>query len=80
MMHWYGSPGGWGYAMMGLGMVVFWGLLVGAVVVWVRMASDRRLPTPSRTQDPMTVLCERYARGEIDETEYRQRIRVLDGD
>jgi putative membrane protein len=46
MMYWSGNAGGWGYATMGLSMVVFWGLLVGAVILLVRAASDRRQLRP----------------------------------
>jgi putative membrane protein len=80
MMYWYGDPGGWGYAMMVLSMVVFWGLMVAAVILLVRSASGSRPVEPVVIQDPMIVLRGRFARGEIDETEYRQRMQVLNGD
>jgi putative membrane protein len=80
MMYWYDDPGGWGYAMMVLSMVVFWGLMVGAVILLVLRVSGSRPMAPVIPQDPMIVLRERLARGEIDETEYRQRMQVLNGD
>jgi len=79
MMYWYGGSG-MGYALMGLSMLVFWGLVVTGVVFLVRvLASDRQVPPGMRPLDPMALLRERFARGEIDETEYRQRLKVLNG-
>jgi len=46
MMYW---GNGWGYLMMGLGMIVFWGLLIAGIVVLVRSfgaASRPSLPWP----------------------------------
>jgi putative membrane protein len=80
MMYWYG-PNGWGIALMALSMVVFWGLVIAGVVLLVRwLSSDRRAPVPPpQADDPRRILAERYARGEIDEAEYRQRMNVLGG-
>jgi putative membrane protein len=37
MMHWYGNGmDGWGYALMTVNMLLFWGLVVGGIVVLVR--------------------------------------------
>ena len=36
-MHWWGSDvSGWGYALMSVGMLLFWGLVIGGVVLLVR--------------------------------------------
>ena len=55
---------------------IFWILLIGFFIFF-----SRRMYWRHRVQgDPMSaegVLRERYARGEIDETEYRQRLEVL---
>ncbi|GAA3328568.1 SHOCT domain-containing protein [Paeniglutamicibacter sulfureus] len=55
---------------------LFWILLIGFFIFF-----SRRMYWRHRVQgDPMGaegVLRERYARGEIDETEYRQRLEVL---
>lgn len=53
---------------MGIGMLLFWGLLIAGVVLLVRLAlpADRtpRHPAPPA---PEWLLQERFARGEIDE-------------
>ena len=76
MIGWYHDGMGWGgWLVMLLGMVVFWGLVVWAVVVLSRDAgSDNAWPSH---HDPLDTLDERFARGEIDETEYRARADVL---
>ena len=73
---------GWGgWLLMTLVMIVFWAAVITAVVTAVRyLASSRRLgPSPgisgpTRAED---LLAERYARGEIDDDEYRQRLTLL---
>lgn len=58
----------WGWWLMTAGMVVFWALVIWAVVYFVR-----RNGGSGRIDGADSVLAERYARGEIDEEEYRRR-------
>jgi putative membrane protein len=77
IVFWYDhNMGWWGYAGMGIGMVLFWALVVAGIVVLVVMLSgDRRTQQPPPT--PEQILGARYARGEISEREYRDRLAVL---
>lgn len=76
MMGWYDNGMGWGgWLVMLLGMVAFWGLVVWAVLVLSR--DTRSGDTRPARHDPLDTLDERFARGEIDETEYRARAEVL---
>jgi putative membrane protein len=76
MMHWgYGS--GWGYLMMGFSMIAFWVVVAAVIVLSVRALGRPAAPPSSGGADQ--VLAERYARGEIDDAEYRQRLAVLSG-
>ena len=86
MMFWYGNDGGfgngWGYAVMGVGMLLFWGLLIAGAVLVFRQP-DRRdrvaggmVPAHRTAQQ---LLAERFARGEIDETEFTGRLAALHG-
>jgi putative membrane protein len=68
MMWGYGS--GWGW-FMGLGMLLFWGTII-VLVVWAVSKFSR----PS-FNDPKRILEERFARGEIDEEEFRTRGALL---
>jgi len=66
-MMWNGGHGLWG----GLMMLLFWGLVIGLVVLAVRGFSGRS--DAPRGNSALDVLKERYARGEIDEEEYERR-------
>lgn len=58
---------------MMLGMVAFWGLVAWVVVSLVRRPSG----VLSNSRDAEVILAERFARGEIDEDEYRTRRALL---
>lgn len=85
MMWSYGPSGmGWGWGgwlAMGLFMLIFWGVLVWAVVTLTRHWQSRPpgAPTepPRGASGPRQIIDERFARGEIDEAEYRQRRDLL---
>ena len=68
--------GWWGYAGMGIGMVLFWALLVAGIIALVMFVSGVRATAPS-PPSPEQILAARFARGEISETEYRDRLAVL---
>ena len=74
----YGHAGGWWFfaPLLWIGFfILFFGVLRG--FFWRR--HWRRHGHSYHSSSARTVLAERYARGEIDETEYRQRLSVLDG-
>lgn len=75
MMNWYHDGTGWaGWLVMTVAMVAFWALVILAVVALFRGVTSGR---ESSQQDPMAILDQRFARGEIDEDEYRARSAVL---
>lgn len=76
-MYWYDhNMGWWGYAGMGIGMVLFWGLIVaGIVALVIYVSGDKQIPQPPPS--PEQILAARFARGEISETEYRDRLAIL---
>ena len=79
-----GHMTGWGWFGMTIGMIAFWGLLIALGVLLFRSFSAKDT-TPNESQsgptapDPRQILAERYARGEIDEDEYQQRLATLGG-
>lgn len=82
MMGWYNDGVGWGgwggWIMMSLAMVVFWGLVIFAVVAIFRGTSkDSERGDRVTHPDPMQILDERFARGEIDVDDYHARREVL---
>ncbi len=68
--------GGW-FVVIAL-MIVFWGALAWIVVTLLRSNVARRHELPAGTE-AMRLLDERFARGEIDETEYQRRRDLLRG-
>jgi putative membrane protein len=76
MMWWYGSGmGGWGYALMSLGNVLLWALLILGVVTLLRHRSRSGSTEPRPTAEEL--LAERFARGEIDADEFARRRELL---
>jgi len=76
MMFWYGSHlVFWQAALMWIGMIAFWGLLIWAVYALIA-STARRSGGEHRGSDARRILDERLARGEIDTAEY-QRLRDL---
>jgi putative membrane protein len=74
-MYGMGDFGWWGWLMMSLGMVVFWGLLAWGALLLLR-GRDQTAPA-DRRPGPKEILDERLARGEIDAVEYRERLAAL---
>ena len=78
-MWWPDHDGGsWAFAFMGLGMLLFSGVLIVGIILLLRYLGPRRNGA-SEQSSAERWLAERYARGEIDEHEYRQRLQVLRG-
>jgi putative membrane protein len=79
MMYWGNGMGGWGMVLMIVSSLLFWGLVIAGIVALVRYAGrGGQTGTPTgEGPTPQRILTERFARGEIDEDEYTQRLRVL---
>lgn len=87
MMGWLGHGHGmWGlgYGTWGMGwfgsvvMISFWVLIFLVILNLVRSTfrSPERSSLP-QGRDPREILKERYARGEIDTREYREKMEIL---
>ncbi|MCW2635545.1 MAG: hypothetical protein JWQ99_1912 [Blastococcus sp.] len=70
---------GWGWVTMAIGMVVFWGLLITVAVALLRGLNRPGDRGYGARTSPQQLLGERFARGEIDEEEYRRRLATLTG-
>jgi len=78
---------GWGYPghMMGSGymgwfMILFWGLLLVTLILLIRWVV--KLPQSKESgqgKDPLAILNERLAKGEIEVEEYREKKQLLTG-
>ena len=87
MMGWYddGSMGAGGWFAMILMMSLFWGAVIFVGIMLFRGTSNSRggsdsAPTNQTAhRDPMDILDERFARGELENEEYEARKAVLLG-
>jgi putative membrane protein len=77
---WHDGWGGW--VLMSAATVALWAVVITVVVLEVRyLASDRGRSAGPRPGPPANraedVLAARYARGDIDDEEYRRRLALL---
>lgn len=80
-MMWGYDGFGFGGGLMGIGMLVFWGLIIAAIVMLARGFGGRsgRSEPSLAEKTGLDILRERYARGEIDSSEFAQKRRDLEG-
>jgi putative membrane protein len=78
MTRWHDGWGPGAWIAMAFVMLVFWTIVVGAIIAVVRSDHSRR-PDHGihRVDDAHRILAERFARGEIDADEYKQRSDLL---
>ncbi|MFF3633585.1 SHOCT domain-containing protein [Streptomyces sp. NPDC002250] len=88
-MMWYDGGWGWGgWFVMTVSMVLFWAVLIVGLVALVRHLAGTRHHRQPGPQPPAgegwgqerraeSLLAERFARGEIEEDEYRRRLALL---
>ena len=80
MMYW-NVGWGWGaWIAMGFMMLLFWGVIAAVVFLLVRppgRREERPAPKPPSEDEATRILDQRFARGEIDEQEYRARRDLL---
>lgn len=67
--------GGWGIFMMMISMVLFWGLIIGGVILLVRFVFPQSGLKPS--EDSLEILKRRYARGEDEKEEFESKKRDI---
>lgn len=82
MMHGYGhGMSAWGWFAMVSGTVLTAVLIAVLAVALYRLSGGDRFsrpaPVPDDDRGAERILAERFARGEIDESEYRSRLAVL---
>lgn len=65
-----GWGGGFGFGLM----VFFWLLILGLIgtLIWFLIRKGSNSPSDSSRESPLEILKKRYARGEIDEEQYRR--------
>ncbi len=73
-MMWDVERAHWWWLVMTVGMLLFWTVVAWVVLQVLRSRESDGAPT---VDDAEAVLAARFARGEIDEHEYRSRLDVL---
>ena len=73
-MYWNHNMMGWGG---GLGMILFWVLLIVIIILLVKYLMPRTDTRPEQKETPLEILKRRYAKGEIDKAEYDEKRRDL---
>jgi len=68
-MMYYGFGLGFGGISMVLFMILFWGAIIW-LIVW--LLKQNRYTTKSESKNPIDIIKERYATGEITKKEYEQ--------
>jgi len=71
---------GWGHAIAGpFMMILFWGGIILVIIFAVRGfgGGAPRHPEPSKRNNALEILNERFARGEIEKEEFEERKRLI---
>lgn len=78
-MMWGYDGFGFGGGAMGIGMLLFWGLIIAAIVVLARGFGSKSGGDEPRLREktPLDILGERYAKGEIGKAEFEEKRRDL---
>jgi len=75
-----GWGGGWGWGWFGIvHMVLWWFLIILGIVVLAKWLFGGSSSRPAGEDRALVILRERYARGEIDKSEFEARKRDLGG-
>jgi putative membrane protein len=67
--------GGWGIFMMMVSMVLFWGIIIGGIILLVRFLFPQFGSKSS--EDSLEILKRRYASGEIGKEEFETKKRDM---
>ncbi|MGP1676862.1 MAG: SHOCT domain-containing protein [Burkholderiales bacterium] len=78
-MMWGYDGYGFGGGAMGIGMLLFWGLVIVAIVVLARSFGGKSAGSEPRLREKtaLDILSERYAKGEIGKAEFEEKRRDL---
>jgi len=73
MMHWNNDMMGWMGWGGGIGMILFWTIIIVLVVFLIKWFTSQSKRGLEKKDSPMDILKRRYARGEIDKKEFEEK-------
>ena len=80
MYGWHDQGGGAGWwILMLIGMILFWSLFAFAIVASVRHFSRGHHDGAATRSSAIEILKTRFAKGEIDEADFKSRLALLEG-
>lgn len=74
----WGGDFAWHSGWMGLGGLLFWGLMIAAIVFALRGHRCGHSHDRPIDKTALDILKERYARGEIDDEEFQRKRKALE--
>ena len=74
-----GSAMGWGAMFLGPIMMIVYAVLLVLAVAWALRATGLGWRSDFGDQTPFDILRGRFARGEINRSEYEERLKILSG-
>ncbi len=77
-MMYYGGAGWLTWIWMGFAMIAFWAIVI-ALVVWAVRSFSRDAAIKPPPSGAVSILQERFAKGEISKEEYAQRSQLILG-
>lgn len=77
MWYWGSGVHWWGWLFGAFGMVVFWALVIWAIMTLAGRTRRAGPPSAQHDDDPEQILARRFAAGDIDAEEYHQRLDTL---
>lgn len=77
-MMYYGGAGSLGWIWMGFAMIAFWAVVI-TLVMWVLRSFSKDVDIKPPSSGALSILQERFAKGEISKEEYARRSQLIQG-
>ncbi len=75
----YGPMGWFGFGFGFIFMIVFWAIIIWAIVAFIRWTGRHEGHRAHKEKSALDILSERYAKGEINKQEFEEKKKDLGG-